>query len=575
MKRWLSAIITIVLMFSVLVIPVSAESTASRVDSYITVNSDGDCLVRQTVTLHLEGSTEGLTYPLPLEATNITMNGSSARTTKTLDAIEVDVGRATNGMIGDFSIAFDYTIPEAVKYTLVEKPKENEPKGYLLLTLPLLSGFAYPVESLTFTITMPGEILYHPNFTSIYRQESIESDLSVEVDKTMIIGHSTTTLNDHEGLTMMLAVQEDMFPSVSTYIRQGDPELIPMLIFAGLALLYWLLALRTWPLIRSRSVAPPEGVTAGEMGCHLTLAGGDLTMMVMNWGQLGYLMIQVEGGRVILHKRMDMGNERSQFERRVYGMLFGSRNAVDATGMQYTRLSQKVFSMIPGERNLLKSNSGNTKLFRGLCCISQIFCGICVAMNMTDNVLLQVVLSLILSVIGAVSAWQIHEIAYRTHLRGKTRVYIGMVCILLWIVLGIFCGQWIIPTCAALCQLILGYFAAYGGRRSDVGRHDAGRILGLRRYLKKITREDLDRLQKTDPDYFFNLAPYALSLGVIKPFAKNFGNRKLGQCPYLVTRSTGRKTAEEWAEIIAATADMIDQMYRRMEVEKWTQGKIR
>ena len=42
-----------------------------------------------------------------------------------------------------------------------------------------------------------------------------------EVDKTMIIGHSTTTLNDHEGITMTLAVPEDMFPSVSTYIRQG------------------------------------------------------------------------------------------------------------------------------------------------------------------------------------------------------------------------------------------------------------------------------------------------------------------------------------------------------------------
>ena len=121
----------------------------------------------------------------------------------------------------------------------------------------------------------------------------------------------------------------------------------------------------------------------------------------------------------------------------------------------------------------------------------------------------------------------------------------------------------------------MGYFAAYGGRRSDVGRHDAGRILGLRHYLKKITKEDLDRLQKTDPDYFFNLAPYALALGVIKPFARNFGNRKLTPCPYIVTRITSRRTAEEWAEIIAATADTIDQMYRRMEVEKWTQGKFR
>ena len=74
---------------------------------------------------------------------------------------------------------------------------------------------------------------------------------------------------------------------------------------------------------------------------------------------------------------------------------------------------------------------------------------------------------------------------------------------------------------------------------------------------------------KTDPDYFFNMAPFALSLGVILPFARNFGNIKMDQCPYLVSRIHGKRTAEEWAEMIADTADLIDARYRRMEIEKW------
>ena len=80
---------------------------------------------------------------------------------------------------------------------------------------------------------------------------------------------------------------------------------------------------------------------------------------------------------------------------------------------------------------------------------------------------------------------------------------------------------------------------------------------------------------KTDPDYFFNMAPFALSLGVIHPFAKNFGSIKMDQCPYLVTRVHGKRTAEEWAELIADTANLMDSKFRKMEVEKWFNFHVR
>ena len=299
------------------------------------------------------------------------------------------------------------------------------------------------------------------------------------------------------------------------------------------------------------------------------MAGSDLTMMVMSWAQLGYILIQLDGNRVFLHKRMDMGNERSQFEVKIFNALFGNRPWVDATGMAYAKLSRKVFAMVPGERSMYKPNSGNMKIFRVLCCGAQVFCGICVAMNLTDNNVLQVLLSVILGVFGIISAWQIQEIAYRTHLRGKTRVYIGLVCVLIWILLGVFCGQWAIPLCAALGQWLMGFLAAYGGRRSDVGRQDAGQILGLRSYLKHISKEDIQRLTKSDPDYFFNMVPYALAMGILKPFANNFGSKPMEQCPYLMANIKGKRSAIEWAELLAEAADRMDALYRRMEIEKW------
>ena len=558
-----------ILMVCALVLPVSAERTASKVDSIITVTNTGDCIVSTTVRLNLETPMDSLSFPVPLNATDISINGGMARTTKTATGIEVDISRATGGMAGEISLAFNYNIPSAVKAVKTEKER------YLQLEIPLLSSFELPVQQLSFVITLPDNIKYYPSYHSIYQQAGIDASLDSRVDKNMLIGSSKNPLNDHEAITMTMVVPQEMFPTVSTYIREGNPEVKPMLVCAGLALLYWILFLRTWPLIRRRSVNPPEGVTAGEMGCHLTLAGGDLTMMSFNWAQLGYILIQREGARVILYKRMEMGNERSPFEVKVYRMLFGNRNSIDATSFQYAKLSRKVFAMVPGERNLCKANSGNTKLFRALGCGIHMFCGVCIAMNMTTVGFLQVLLSIILVAVGAISAWQIHEIAYRTHLRGKTRVYIGLVAFLLWIVLGFLCGEWLIPLCSALGQFVIGYLAAYGGRRSDIGRYNAGQILGLRSYLKKIPKEDIHRMLKTDPDYFFNMAPFALSLGVILPFARNFGSIKMDGCPYLISRVTGKRTAEEWAEMIADTADLIDLRYRRMEIEKWTSPKLK
>ncbi len=578
MKRFFAIFSAVLLCACFFVTPARAASAASRVDVLATVNASGDCQVSMTVVLRLEAAAGSLSYPLPLEAKDITLNGGNVTTRRTASAIEVDISRITENVVGDFSLRFDYTLPQAVKVDaenwkdLMEKGKWNPllpPE--IKLTLPLLSGFDYPVEQLSFTVNMPtNAFTERPEFTSIYRQSSIASDLNFIISGSQIIGASTTTLNDHEGVTMTLVVPQEMFPSVSTYIRQGEPELMPMLVIAGVALLYWILTLFNKPLHPVPTMVPPSGITAGEMGCRLTLAGGDLTMMVFTWAQLGYVLIQRDDkGRVLVQKRMEMGNERSPFENKVFNGLFGNRRVIDATGNNYAKYCSQVAQQISGEKVMYRFNSGNIKLFRWICCASHVFCGICVAMNMASNVTLQVVMALILGVFAAFSAWLIQGIAYRQHLRGKTRVYMGLVCVLIWWLLGVLCGQFWIPFGSSIAQWIFGFFAAYGGRRSDLGRRDANLVLGFRRYVKHIPNEDVSRLLRNDPDYFFNLAPYALALGVINPFAKAFVRRKFDQCPYLQTPVYGKRTAEEWAKLLAETADMMDAKSRRMLIESY------
>ena len=154
MKRILSLLICVLLLTGSFCIPASAESAASSVNLMATVNSEGDCLVTMTVNLRLESNMEKLYFPLPLNAKNISLNGSNVATTRSASATLVNISKLSEGYIGDLAMRFEYTLPEVVRMTKINEGTKSE-KWALMMELPLLSGFDYPVESLSFTITMP------------------------------------------------------------------------------------------------------------------------------------------------------------------------------------------------------------------------------------------------------------------------------------------------------------------------------------------------------------------------------------------------------------------------------------
>lgn len=565
-RRIVVAVFAVIFIFS-MAMTVCADSAASNVQIYCTVDAEGNCHISMSVNLRLETAVKFLTFPLPLEAEDITKDGSRVSTSRTDNAIEVDISKYVRGVVGDVSMRFEFNMEDVVS--------AND--GKLYLTLPMLSGFEYPIETMKFDILMPnGAIVEKPIFTSTYHNDGIESSLTYVIDGNMISGSIQKSMKDRETLTMNMMVKREAFPTVSTYQRIGNPEIVPMGLCAGAAFLYWLLFLRGLPIFRTRRNSPPEGITAGELGSRLTFAGADLTMMVFSWAQLGYLLIHLDdNGRVMLHKRMEMGNERSSFEVKTFQRLFGKKRMVDGTGYQYARLCRSVARKTPGKKAMCRKGVGNTKIFRFLACGIHLFFGICVAMNLTGIAGLQIVLSIFLSALAVVSAWLIQGGMFRIHLRYKLPLLISLGLGILWILIGVLSGPWLIAIVSVLAQMAAGLAAAYGGRRSDLGRQNACQILGLRQYLRKITGEELKRIQKNDPEYFFNLIPFAMAMGVGKAFAKGFGGKKLPPCPYFVCGVHSKMMAEDWYRFMHEAAETLDYRQRRMELEKLLSIRVR
>lgn len=539
--------------------PVLAGSEATSLRSATAVSSTGECQVTLTVTVHLESADDNLVFPLPSNASSVSLNGKNVSTRLDGHARTVNLSKYV-GSTGDFPFTIHYTLPNAVT---------ANKDGSLLLTIPLLSGFAYPVAAMEFTVTLPGEITARPSFTSGYYQDSIESYMVFTAEGATVSGVFTSTLEDHETLTMTLEVPAEQFPGIRVTESSFRITDILAVICAVLALVYWLLTLRCLPFLPTRRATPPEGTTAGELGSRLTLAATDLTLMVITWAQLGYILIQIDdNGRVRLYKRMEMGNERSGFENRCFKRLFGKRKMVDGSGYHYAKLCRKVAKDSRKNLGLFQSRSGNPILFRVLAIGISLFCGISIVVSWAFSPFLRVLLILIVGGFAVFSGWIIQTACQYLHLYNRYPLRNGLLCCGVWLLLGLLSGQLPLALCGIVSQIAAGIAGAYGGRRSELGKQTSQDILGLRRYLKKVTPQELQYIAQTNPDYFYQMAPYALALGVDKSFARHYGKTPLPECSYLITGHRSQMNAPEWDQLLRDTVEALDERQRQLVWER-------
>lgn len=549
--RRIAAFSLALLLFFAASFHVSAATAASSVGTYVTVSQDGSCQVTMTVRLHLEQVLADLTFPVPKQASNITLNGSRVRTQAKNDSLLIDLSGVLGTMVGDITITVGYTLQDVIS---------TAETGLLTLQVPLLSGFSHPVEALEFSVTLPGAPEAKPAFSSGYHQADIEKDLVYSVSGSTISGTAQKGLKDHETLVMTLTVTEDMFPQTGIVLPDLQVLNIAMAACALLALLYWLITLRAAPPRRTVRPIPPEGCTAGELGTLLTLEGADLTMMVFTWAQLGYLLIRLDRhDRVTLYKRMDMGNERGSFEQRCFKLLFGKRSMVDTSGVRYAELCTTVKKMRPNVQPFLKPRSGNSRLFRAMAAMIGLFGGVSLGISLSTGAALQWLLVCILAALGTVSSLLIQQWAYCLFLLDKRRLWTSLLHCAVWIILGFLAGIPTVGLLVPLTQLLAGLMAAYGGRRTDAGRQALSQVLGLRRYLRSAERTQLLQLCEKDPEYFHTLAPYALALGTDTVFAKRFGKTRLPSCPYLITGTDSRMAASEWSILMRRTVNAMNE----------------
>lgn len=551
-------ILLFILCIALLALPASAVSLISSANSETVVETNGTCRITLTITVRLDGSAAGLTFPLPENARNITINGASAKSSVSSGTRNIDLEDHLSAGGGTLTISY------ILEHTVAETEKKT-----LLLTLPLLSGSSLPIDSLEFSIQLPDEPSNKPQFTSTYFQEGTDTILEYQVIGNTISGFAKQTLQDRETLTMTLETSREMFPNALAHSWSLDSIDLVMIFIAVVALLYWLAAMRCRIPQRIRTASVPSGMNAGEIGGRLKGQGLDLTLTVISWAQMGYVLIQMnDHGRVLLHKRMEMGNERTDVEVRLFRSLFKKRSVADATGYHYARLCRKALLFNPARSLTFLRSSGNPRVFRFVAALIGGVSGISLAIAYANDTGWRVMLSILFSILGFIGSWQIQSGVKSLFSRNKLPAIISVLCSIAFLLAGIPAGEWNVALFVIIGQYFAGLAAFFGGMRTESGQQTASELLGLRRYLRTATKEELKRAVAINPNYFYDLAPYALAMNADRIFARQMDGMRLPECTYLTTGMDGHMTAREFDQLLRDTVSAMDALQLRLPIDR-------
>lgn len=572
MRRFF-AFLSLMLLLCILAVPAGAESIVQNADIHASVSRDGSGTIQLQLQFYADQAFEKLIFPVPGKARNVVVNGSRLKVQETDAGVSyVDIRHICTAP-GLYSLAVSFSLSNMVSIQEEDIYGDELPEDeqQLMLSIPLLSGFAYSIKSMTVTISLPGElsedIALRPVFYSGYHQNLIEKELELTYSGTQITAVLQSPLKGRETLRMEMPARE-MFPRIEARRTAFGTEERIICVLVALAVLYWLIFLRTgifWP---AACATPPEGITAGHVGTILTGRGNDLTMMVISWAQMGYLLIHKDNnGRVLLHKRMEMGNERSSFENRCFRSLFGRKKMIDGTGYHYAQLCRKIAADHNDGTNLFRRRSGNAGVLRFLGVLVGMLGGVSLAVTVSSGSLLFGLAVALFAILGGVLSYLIQHWAIYWH--QHRRLYlISLLCAGLWVYLGSQLEDTATAACVVVFELILGFAAAYGGLRTESGKYMRRQVLGLRKYLKSRSKKQLHSIYRADPEYFFALLPYAIALGVAAPFAKGFGPTRLPACPFLTTGMDAHMTAAEWSRTIMRVVHSLNARQQRLPIEK-------
>ncbi|MDC7228311.1 MAG: DUF2207 domain-containing protein [Spirochaetales bacterium] len=414
------------------------------------------------------------------------------------------------------------------------------------------------IGEVDFRINMPKSFAAeYVNCTSGDYGSTDNSKVEWEVKGSTITGKTLAPLSNYQGLTVALPLPEGYWVGAQTH-RPPGWLLFKILgyplyaIVIVLAFLLWYRYGRDNKLFPAVEFEAPDGMTPSEIGYIIDgrVDSKDVTSLIIYWAEKGCIEIEEETkGKAIfkqkvlhLTKLKELDDDAESYEKTLFSKLFsyGNGNTVsttDLTNKFYTSVSKaktdirKSFTDNPDRRIYVKGNKGFTALtalFAALPIISILMegflsftgeTGIAIIFAIPFSLFLIIPTFVLGSAIGGSGGGEQGR-------RGKIIFFIlfggfSLVFFAFFIVTG--GGIPIYKYAAAVVSgIITSVFISVMSRRTEYGDRILEKTLGFKEFIKEAEKEKLEEMFESNPQYFYNILPYAMVLNLSDKWSAHF-----------------------------------------------------
>lgn len=552
MKKFIALLLLITILFLPVVVQGatygSSDYKISSYDVEIIINSDNVYEITETIVADFFTPKHGIFREIPMRYEGQKVKISDIN-------VNEQFTQSKNGgnlvlKIGDPDITLTGAKKYVIKYTFNMGKDANE--GFDLFYFNIIgNGWDTSISNVSFKMQFPDFFEKDSiSFTSGEYGSTNLGGITYEALGLRITGR-VSYLSPGEGLTVYVELPESAFAgestnSNSTFFSMAAWALCGLLILA--AWYIWNTKGKDPVLYPSVQFSPPDNMTPAEVGYVIdgVVDNKDITSLIFYWADKGYLDISESGKNEFLFIKKKDPETTNYFETYMFSRLF----SYGKDGWVSTNdLKQEFYEDLPIIKTQIKEKFENEK--RLFTKESKVFSGVLFAMSIIPSLLLLFVImegipsieSLIPSLFmffgilfsGAVVIQTLKKWNIYTRVGRVTRsILFGFFILIMTVAFFIFSfaieesfsmyyhsplfiiGEAIRTSTATF---IMFAFSAATIKRTAYGHGKLEQLLGLKNFINEAEMDKLTQMIDDDPDYFYNILPYAIVLGLEKKWA--------------------------------------------------------
>ena len=318
---------------------------------------------------------------------------------------------------------------------------------------------------------------------------------------------------------------------------------------------------------------PPDGMNSAELAYAYknSCTPKDITSLIYLWASEGHLEIHFdENNEFKLIKISELDGAHKKYEHTLFKGLFKKRNEVTEVKLRNGELENKISSAMNSVQTVFKdkrkklTDAKSRKISVLLLFLSFIpMVSFYVSAKYTSNLTNGDVIGLSLVSAGIISV--VYIIIYALNVNNLNRIVTNKVKLGFFIALFIYLllafiivlifkiGSYVITDIVvAICIFSIITMAGLLPKRSEYGRIILEKILGFRKFLETAEKERLESLLEENPNYFYNILPYAQVLNITDKWADKFEGIEVDKSPYY----TGYTELNSYSMIRIISANM-------------------